>query len=862
MVFPLAARSVFGYIFSESLNQKATCEMPLDTNDLQIPTLLDHLPLGILEVGQSSEILSANDRAADLLGCSKSELFELRFDEINVQYVDSNERVLSNEDLPWNITYRTKQQEKRDVLGLKSQHGIIWVTVTTSQVSKKTDAQTLLISFLKLERPTAQVKPLMKGEGLTQAVLNSLDDAILVVDRDGIIISINQRLQTYLQRSPYGDVGVGGNVFSFIDFFEEKDVVKSGLSKVLQRTTTFFDFEIKLADNKWYNLKVTQMKKPFGAVISWQNINTRKEIEIALEKSLKKYRNIYNRAPVMMHSINAKAEIMSVSDFWLEKMGFERKEVIGKKPTEFVTEESKEQANRNLDTFFENGFLRNVDYQFRTKTGKVLDVLLSATSEYDEEGNFERSLAGMVDVTELRKTERKLLESRQNLIEAQRISRIGNYELDLDDYSFVPSPEVIAIMGLSKAHKNLSVIDELIHTNDRADFLQKLMHSAKTGDDFFHIYRIHHLKTHKLRWISGRGRIVKSKDGGNTKMIGTVQDISEQKVAEDKIRRLSDRILLATELAEIGVWEYNLETEEIFWDKEMFEIFEGVSEPLKNFKEISEYLSEDDKPILWDISKAVKEGVRFIETDLKLHVGEKIKYLRTYNRIIRNSKREVTRVIGVMYDNSRDKELQLELETSLEEKNILLKEVHHRVKNNMQLVSSILALKSYELKDDNSKRIFSEINDRIRSMAVIHDQLYKFYNVSEINISEYLNHIAQELGVLLGSEDSQIMVESDDRLFEVDKVLLFGLIVSELTSNAFKHSFHNEENGVVRIIFKTEGDTNNLSVLNDGIPVPKDVLNKRSKGLGISLIKTFAKQLNGTLVLSEENGFQIQFESK
>lgn len=240
----------------------------------------------------------------------------------------------------------------------------------------------------------------------------------------------------------------------------------------------------------------------------------------------------------------------------------------------------------------------------------------------------------------------------------------------------------------------------------------------------------------------------------------------------------------------------------------------------------------------------------------------RVKYLRTYNRVIRNANQEITRIIGVMYDNSGDKELQLELETSLEEKNILLKEVHHRVKNNMQLVSSILALKSYELQDENSKKIFSEINDRIKSMAVIHDQLYKFYNVSEINISEYLNHIAQELRVLLGSVDSQIIVESDDRLFEVDQALLFGLVVSELTSNAFKHSFNETEKGVVKIIFKSDGAINSLAVLNNGNKIPSDVLDNKSKGLGISLVKTFAKQLKGELVLSDQNGFQIQFESK
>lgn len=713
--------------------------------------------------------------------------------------------------------------------------------------------------MVDISRQKTISQKLEESEALKQEILNSLEDAILVVDKDGTIISINKRLEIYLKKSPYLDVKVGGNVFSFVDFFEEKDLIQSGFEKVLKRTATFFDYETKLADGKWYNLKVTQLKTPYGAVISWQNINTRKEIEIALEKSLKKYRNIYNRAPVMMHSINSKAEIMSVSDFWLEKMGYERKEVIGKRTIDFVTEETQEDALKKVKNFFKIGYSKNVPYQFRTKSGEVLEVLLSATSEYDEEGNFERSLAGMVDVTELKKTERELVENRQNLLEAQRISRIGNYEFDLNNYGFAPSPEAMAMLGLSEDQIDLRTLASVLHISDKDEFLEKLANSIRTGEDFFHIYRIHHMKSGMTRWISARGKVKKDEAGTFCKMIGTLQDISEQKVAEDKIRRLSDRILLATELAEIGVWESSSENDEVYWDKQMYEIFGRKQAPVKNLKELANLVMKDDVRVLEEFNKKIKNGARFIESDLRLIVNNEIKYVRTYTRIIRDSNAHVNRYIGVMYDNTRDKKLQLKLETSLEEKNVLLKEVHHRVKNNMQLVSSILALKSYELEDANAKKLFAEINDRIRSMAVIHDQLYKFYNVSEINISDYLNHIARELRILLGTTNTEIIVDADDKVFEVDKVLLFGLIVSELVSNAFKHSFNIKKQGNVHIIFKKEGKVNSLSVLNDGERVPENILKEKSAGLGISLIKTFAKQLNGELTLSEKNGFQIVF---
>ncbi len=768
------------------------------------------------------------------------------------------------DDKEWVVSFHKSQVEKGkshefEYQFRKKNGEYLWIKDIIDVFVEDGISVTLKGLMVDISRQKLISQKLKESEALKQEILNSLEDAILVVDKDGIIISVNKRLEIYLKKSPYTDVRVGGNVFSFVDFFEEKELIKSGFEKVLNRSATFFDYETKLADNKWYNLKVTQLKRPYGAVISWQNINTRKEIEIALEKSLKKYRNIYNRAPVMMHSINSKAEIMSVSDFWLEKMGYDRKEVIGRKTIDFLTEETKKEALKKVKDFFKKGYSKNVPYQFKTKSGEVLDVLLSATSEYDEDGNFERSLAGMVDVTELKKTERELVENRQNLLEAQRISRIGNYEVDLINYKFYPSPEVRAMLGISTRDKDLRNMEDMLHISDKEEFRNKLGNSKYNGEDFFHIYRIHHKKNNSTRWISARGTVKKDENGVFSKMIGTCQDISEQKVAEDKIRRLSDRILLATELAEIGVWEYSVDNKEVFWDKQMHEIFETAQAPLLNAREISQYVVKEDRYIVKDWVKKIEEGSRFIEADLRLLINDKIKYVRTYTRIIRDANSKINRLIGVLYDNTRDKTLQVELETSLEEKNVLLKEVHHRVKNNMQLVSSILALKSYDVRDKKAKKLFTEINDRIKSMAVIHDQLYKFYNVSEINISDYLNHIARELRILLGSENTEIIVDADDKVFDVDKVLLFGLIVSELVSNAFKHSFKKKKKGNVHIIFKKKRKLNYLSVLNDGVVVPSDILKNKSSGLGMSLIKTFTKQLNGELTLSEKNGFQIRF---
>lgn len=694
-------------------------------------------------------------------------------------------------------------------------------------------------------------------EALKQGILDALDEAILVVDGDGMVININKNLRAYVKNRSFSELSIGKSVFDFIKFFDNSDFLKSGLESILNQETRVLDHEVKLSDGIWYNMRATPLDMPFGAVIAWQNINTRKEIEMALEKSLKKYRNIYNKAPVMMHSINERLEIVSVSDFWLEKMGYERNEVIGKTPVDFLSEDSMQSVAGNLKKLFSEGSVRNVEYRYRKKSGELMDVLLSAVAEYDENGNFERSITGMLDVTDLKAAEQKLQESQFKLLESQRISKIANYEYDAMTGDFDPSDEMVAMMGFAKDQRDISIIQELIHPEDVTEFATKLERCIREGKDFFQIYRIKHLRTGKIKWISGRGKMLKNEKGKVFKMIGTVQDITEQKFAEQKIKRLTDRILLATEIANLGVWEYDRETNEIFWEDQMYAIFTNAKEPL-SLKELQSHFVDNDKEFVSEGLRLIRSGINFLEGEMRLKIDDEIKYLRSFTRILRDHNGKLRGMVGVIYDITIDKKLQMQLESSLDEKNVLIKEVHHRVKNNMQLISSILALKSYELEDDKSKAIFEEINLRIKAMSVIHDNLYTFDNVSEIDIGEYLKSISSKLQIIQGTAGIKIKVNSDKIILDVEKALLIGLVVSELVGNALKHGFTNRKGGKIEILFKEKNNNYKLTVLNDGAKIPTDVL-QRSTGLGVSLVKTFVKQLNGEIETAENNGFTVSF---
>ncbi|MEO0375063.1 MAG: PAS domain S-box protein, partial [Cyanobacteria bacterium P01_A01_bin.17] len=196
------------------------------------------------------------------------------------------------------------------------------------------------------------------------------------------------------------------------------------------------EFEYCLAvDNHehWFTASVSPMSEQ---AVLWvaRDISERKQFENALQRSEARYREIYNNTPVMLHSIDAQGNLISVSNYWLEKLGYQRHEVLGRKSTEFLTPASQQQArDLYLPQFRQQGFVQNATYQFVTQTGAVMDVLLSAIAERGPRGQIERSLAVIIDVTGLKQVEQQLHKANAELIRSNR---------ELEQFAYVASHDL------------------------------------------------------------------------------------------------------------------------------------------------------------------------------------------------------------------------------------------------------------------------------------------------------------------------------------------------------------------------------------------------------------------------------------
>ncbi len=197
------------------------------------------------------------------------------------------------------------------------------------------------------------------------------------------------------------------------------------------------------------------------------------------------------------------------------------------------------------------------------------------------------------------------------------------------------------------------------------------------------------------------------------------------------------------------------------------------------------------------------------------------------------------------------------------EKSLLLKEIHHRVKNNFQIVSSLLELQSKNIEDEKALELANDGKNRVKSMALIHQKLYQNED-SLINFDEYIQQLVKELTSMYASNlDIQTNINSEGILFDVDTAIPLGLIINELITNAYKYAFSNGNENILTISINKENDNFYKLVVSDNGPGLKDEFNfKKAKSLGLRLVNRLVRQLQGSLNLSNRKGanFEILFK--
>ena len=217
---------------------------------------------------------------------------------------------------------------------------------------------------------------------------------------------------------------------------------------------------------------------------------------------------------------------------------------------------------------------------------------------------------------------------------------------------------------------------------------------------------------------------------------------------------------------------------------------------------------------------------------------------------------KIIEISGIAHDITIKTHSREKLKESLKEKEVLLKEVHHRVKNNLQVISSILNLQTSYVKDKKTLDILRESQNRIKTMSFIHESLYQSTDFSNIDFSQYIVSLSKNLVHSYGIYDElvelNLLVETVS--LNLDLSIPCGLIINELVSNALKYAFSKNRKGEIKIeLFEKKGNVN-LIVQDNGLGLPKEINYKETASLGLQLVMTLVEQIDGVITLDNTKG--------
>lgn len=296
-------------------------------------------------------------------------------------------------------------------------------------------------------------------------------------------------------------------------------------------------------------------------------------------------------------------------------------------------------------------------------------------------------------------------------------------------------------------------------------------------------------------------------------------------------------------------------------------VYELSGNRIKEGKHFNEFFSHIFSPaqlrFFRILFQKIKKG-KSQQYEVFLNVDNKSAWLEIFMNPIFDTEGEVAEISIVAHDISEKKKSSNEIVASLKEKEVLLKEIHHRVKNNLQIISSILNLQSSFVSDENTLEILQESRNRIRSMAIIHENLYRTEDFSSINFADYLYNLVTNLIASYRIHDViHLETDIDEIDLVLDQAIPCGLFVNELITNSLKYAWKNDEEGTIFIKLKEVDSRVTLVIADDGIGLPTNFENMSSDTLGLQLVITLVEQLDGELVVNCAKGteYLINFDN-
>ena len=729
------------------------------------------------------------------------------------------------------------------------------ILLNTKELEKIIQEKTKLLEKEITKRQQTMEELLIQWDNLN-SIYESMEDGIYIVNQQYDIEFANQSLI-----KEFGSFK-GRKCYEY--FHDQPEVCTwCNLNKVLDGKTVRGELFYK-KNQRFYDLIDTPLKHIDGSVSKLQilrDITERRQAKETLKRNESQLRQIIDLVPHFIFAKDETGKFEIVNKATAEAFGTTVEDLTGRRDSEFVaTEEEIEHFRADDLEVIHSGKTKFIPEEPMTDSDNIIRYLQTTKVPFKFSASKNPSLIGVaVDITQRVLLEKNLKKERQRLASILEGTNVGTWEWNVQTDDTIFNERWADIIGYTLEELSPVSIDTWIKFTHPDDLKMSgaLLEKHFQGESNYYECeaRMQH-KNGEWIWVLDRGKVFSwAEDGKPLMMFGTHQDITERKQVEVLVQFERTRMLNVLNTIPNGIYivsqQFNIEyinpaIEQEFGsidNRKCYEYFHDRSEVCPWCKNVDVFAG---KSVQWEWY-SVKNNRHY---DL-------------FDTPFLNADGSISK-FEMFYDITEHQQAKEQIKASLKEKETLLQEIHHRVKNNMTVISSLLKLQSNSIKDERVKEALLDSQTRIESMSMVHEALYQSENLSSIELDQYISKLTTSVFQnYTTSGQIELKIESEKIKVGAKQASPLGLIVNELISNSLKYAFPDDKKGEISMNLKLNKESEvELIVSDNGIGIPKGFDWQKADSLGLKLVKMLAEnQLDGSIDMESRNGtkFTIKF---
>ncbi len=876
-------------------NDLKSIQLELQEFQRKYSDLYNLSPIGFFTLNQNQIIENVNPAGASLLGLDRQKLLKKSF----ISYISPKSKPIFQAHIQKVLDSTTKQRCEIKLKNRKESLDVLIETLpvfnnsvsannnnnNNSSINIDTNNKHNIKEFQIAVNDVSKLKntknSLHSNESDYRLLIEGLRDLVVKIDNEGRFLYVSP---SYCHMFAKTEEELLGKNFMPLVHEEDRESTSKSLESIYKPPYTSYHEQRAMTKDgwrwlAWSNKAVLDDDENVIAIIGvGRDITRNKNHEIVLKESEEKYRTLYSsmNEGLAIHKlifddnqVPVDYEIIDVNPSYEEILGIKRTDIVGKKASQayntkkapyldFYSKVAQNRKSTQFETYFEPMDKYFNISVFSPSKGTFATVFEDITNNKKAEESLRKSEEKYkIMVKDLKIAQKAMKESERNYRELVDYSSVAIFKSNLKGDILFANEAMAHIFHYDDLDelKKGNILKLYKNPEDRLTLIHDLKKEGRITD-------------YEVETIGKNGKVVNvilSASLKNDVLSGMFMDITDRKKYESKLKESEMQISVIFNTVSSGIVLVDSEGSIQLANQHLSELFGFTLSELTNMSYLDLISTNERKDAETSMIKLINGETEFVRLERLYQRKDNSTFWGelTGSRIL-NEDGTLKGLIGVITDITDRKKADDALKESLNEKEVLLREIHHRVKNNMQIISSLLNLQIQFEDFDETVSVLRESQGRIKSMSIVHEKLYRSDSFTKINFKEYLTSLISDIFYSYGVNKGLIKwnLDIEDLHMGFDTAIPLGLIINKLVTNSVKYAFPEGRKGKIEIILKLKDENYFLTVMDDGVGIPDNIKPKETETLGLQLINSLINQLDGNIELDRSHGtkYKITFQ--